>query len=96
MEDAKRVLARFSLDGVHIQDRSLTVPISGGAQTLTEALRSLDSEGVKLADVGLRRPTLDDVFLSLTGHVADHEGTTSTDVGEESGVNELVTTQEIR
>jgi ABC-2 type transport system ATP-binding protein len=36
-------------------------------------LRSLDSEGVKLRDVGLRRPTLDDVFLSLTGRMTDDE-----------------------
>ena len=49
----------------------MTAPISGGAETLTAALRALDSDGVKLRDVGLRRPTLDDVFLSLTGRVAD-------------------------
>ena len=96
MEDAQRVLARFSLDGLYIKDRSVTAPISGGAQTLTEVLRSLDSEGVKLADVGLRRPTLDDVFLSLTGHVAENEATTSTDINEDTGVNELVAMKETR
>jgi len=95
MEDAQRVLARFSVDGLYIRDRSVTAPISGGAQTLTEALRALDSEGVKLADVGLRRPTLDDVFLSLTGHVAENEGTTSTDINEGTGVNELVAMEEV-
>jgi ABC-2 type transport system ATP-binding protein len=71
IEDAKGVLARFSVGDLHIEDRTVTAPIAGGAQTLTEVLRSLDSEGVKLADVGLRKPTLDDVFLSLTGHVAE-------------------------
>ena len=40
---------------------------------LTEALRRLDEAGVALDDVGLRRPTLDDVFLSLTGHAAQDE-----------------------
>ncbi len=95
MEDAQRVLARFSVDGLYIRDRSVTAPISGGAQTLTEVLRALDSEGVKLADVGLRRPTLDDVFLSLTGHVAENEGTTSTDINEGTGVNELVAMEEV-
>ncbi len=95
MEDAQRVLARFSVDGLYIRDRSVTAPISGGAQTLTEALRALDSQGVKLADVGLRRPTLDDVFLSLTGHVAENEGTTSTDINEGTGVNELVAMEEV-
>ena len=73
MEDAQRVLARFSVDGLYIKDRSVTTPISGGAQTLTAALRSLETEGVQLRDAGLRRPTLDDVFLSLTGHVAEYE-----------------------
>ena len=72
MEDAQRVLTRFSLNGLHIKDRSITAPISRGTQALAEALRCLDSEGVKLRDAGLRRPTLDDVFLSLTGHVAEN------------------------
>ncbi len=74
MEDAQRVLARFSVGDLHIEDRTVITPVSGGAQTLTEALRSLDSHGVKLRDVGLRRPTLDEVFLSLTGHVAEQLG----------------------
>lgn len=49
----------------------VVVPIVGGAATLTHALRELDSAGVALRDVGLRRPTLDDVFLTLTGHTAE-------------------------
>ena len=73
MDDAQRVLARFAVGELHIEGRTVTAPVSGGAQTLTEVLRFLDSEGVKLADVGLRRPTLDDVFLSLTGRVAEYE-----------------------
>jgi len=36
-------------------------------------LRRLDAANIKLLDVGLRRPTLDDVFLSLTGHVAEQD-----------------------
>jgi ABC-2 type transport system ATP-binding protein len=70
VEAAQLVLNRFAVDHIHVEGRSLTAPVSGGAQTLTEALRELDSAGVKLADVGLRKPTLDDVFLSLTGHAA--------------------------
>ncbi len=51
--------------------RSLLMPISGGAAVLTDALRRLDAAQIVLDDVGLRRPTLDDVFLSLTGHGAE-------------------------
>jgi ABC-2 type transport system ATP-binding protein len=48
--------------------RRLVAPVTGGAKVLTEALRRLDAAGVELHDVALRRPTLDDVFLTLTGH----------------------------
>jgi ABC-2 type transport system ATP-binding protein len=50
---------------------SLVMPISGGAAVLTDALRRLDAAHIVLDDVGVRRPTLDDVFLSLTGSAAD-------------------------
>ena len=60
--------------------RSLLMPVSGGAAVLTDALRRLDEAQIVLDDVGLRRPTLDDVFLSLTGHAtgqADGQGNDS-------------------
>ncbi|WP_072806643.1 ATP-binding cassette domain-containing protein [Rhodococcoides yunnanense] len=46
----------------------LSVPAPGGASTLSEILRRIDSAGIDLADIALRRPSLDDVFLTLTGH----------------------------
>jgi ABC-2 type transport system ATP-binding protein len=50
----------------------ITVPVGGdGTSILTEAVRRLDAEQIKLADIALRRPSLDDVFLSLTGHAAE-------------------------
>ncbi|MGX2994953.1 ATP-binding cassette domain-containing protein [Streptomyces sp. JNUCC 64] len=51
--------------------RKLTVPVTGGAKLLAEVIRELDARGVEIDDIGLRRPTLDDVFLSLTGHLAE-------------------------
>ncbi|MGH8872344.1 MAG: ATP-binding cassette domain-containing protein [Acidimicrobiia bacterium] len=70
---AHEILARFAVGEIHIdqRNRGLTAPISGGAPILTQALRDLDARGVVVQDVGLRRPTLDDVFLTLTGHVAE-------------------------
>ncbi|MEU3050091.1 ATP-binding cassette domain-containing protein [Streptomyces sp. NPDC006984] len=51
--------------------RKLTVPVTGGAKLLAEVIRDLDARGVEIDDIGLRRPTLDDVFISLTGHAAE-------------------------
>jgi ABC-2 type transport system ATP-binding protein len=47
--------------------RRITVPVSGGSTALVAAVRELDQSGVVTEDVALRRPTLDDVFLRLTG-----------------------------
>ncbi|MFI1914933.1 ATP-binding cassette domain-containing protein [Nocardia sp. NPDC020380] len=56
----------------------LSIPAPDGAATLSDALRRLDGVGIELADIGLRRPSLDDVFLSLTGH----SGTPEIEAGE--------------
>ncbi|MFF2652047.1 ATP-binding cassette domain-containing protein [Streptomyces sp. NPDC058045] len=53
--------------------RKLTVPVTGGAKLLAEIIRELDARGIEIDDIGLRRPTLDDVFISLTGHAAEVE-----------------------
>jgi ABC-2 type transport system ATP-binding protein len=47
---------------------------SQGSQLLLEAVRRLDAAGVEVTGVGVRRPSLDDVFLALTGHLADADG----------------------
>ena len=51
--------------------RRVTVAASGGAQELVDVVRRLGEASIEVDDVGLRRPTLDDVFLTLTGHVAE-------------------------
>ena len=53
--------------------RMISAPVSTGATALIDTLRSLDSEGIHPLDVGLKRPSLDDVFLSLTGHAAEEK-----------------------
>ncbi|MFF5098778.1 MULTISPECIES: ATP-binding cassette domain-containing protein [Actinosynnema] len=70
---ASRALAPLAVGEVVLDERShrLLVPVAGGAQVLVEAVRRLDAEAVKVLDVGLRRPTLDDVFLALTGRAAE-------------------------
>ncbi|MFF3248011.1 ATP-binding cassette domain-containing protein [Streptomyces sp. NPDC002870] len=70
---AREVLLRFGKGDVAIAEhtRKLTVPVTGGAKLLAEVIRELDVRGVEIDDIGLRRPTLDDVFISLTGHAAE-------------------------
>jgi len=59
--------------------RRLTVPAVGGAQRLMQVLRDLDDEGIRIDDIGLRRPTLDDVFLAITGHAAQANDASTAD-----------------
>lgn len=56
--------------------RSFTVPYPAGAAGLAAAVRDLDGAGLALTDFSLRRPTLDDVFLQLTGHAVEEENGT--------------------
>jgi ABC-2 type transport system ATP-binding protein len=50
----------------------ITLPVGlDGTVILTEAVRRLDTAGIALADIALRKPSLDDVFLALTGHAAE-------------------------
>ena len=53
--------------------RMISAPVSTGATALIETLRSLDTAGIHPLDVSLKRPSLDDVFLSLTGHAAEEK-----------------------
>ncbi|MFD4865961.1 ATP-binding cassette domain-containing protein [Streptomyces sp. NPDC058412] len=73
MATAREVLAGFGKGETTVEEhtRKLTVPVSGGAKLLAEVIRELDGRGIEIDDIGLRRPTLDDVFISLTGHAAE-------------------------
>jgi ABC-2 type transport system ATP-binding protein len=51
--------------------RSVAVPVAEGAGVLADVVRQLDAADITIGDLALRRPTLDDVFLRLTGHVAE-------------------------
>lgn len=53
--------------------RRITVPVTGGTQSLLAAVRGLDDASIEVQDIGIRRPTLDDAFLSLTGHSAQDD-----------------------
>lgn len=56
---------------VRRQGRVVTLPVTDGAQLVPEVVRAMDAADIAIDDVAMRRPTLDDVFLNLTGHRAD-------------------------
>ncbi|MEO3810570.1 ATP-binding cassette domain-containing protein [Sphaerisporangium sp. B11E5] len=68
----RQALASLAVGDVRADDAALrlTIPVSDGTAALTIALGHLAAGGIAVRDAGLRRPTLDEVFLTLTGHQA--------------------------
>ena len=60
----------MSSEAPQIDEETLRVPVEQRTGAIMEAVRRLDDAGVGVEDLGVRRPTLDEVFLSLTGHEA--------------------------
>ena len=60
-------------------------PTGDGPTALRQVLDDLDAAGVTIHDIGLRRPTLDDVFLTLTGHTAEDHGDDGRDQDRDEG-----------
>jgi ABC-2 type transport system ATP-binding protein len=75
IQRAVEILSRDCQGEVTVDDhtRRLTAPTSAGAGALVQVVRDFDEAGLRIDDIGLRRPTLDDVFLSLTGHAAEED-----------------------
>ena len=75
IDQARELLARDAGEVPTLDEhtRKMTVPAHGGAQTLVQIVRDFDEAGIHIDDIGLRRPTLDDVFIALTGHAAEEE-----------------------
>jgi ABC-2 type transport system ATP-binding protein len=73
LERTTAALAPFGAEAPRVDaaTRSVTVPVEQGSARLLEAVRTLDGLGVAVTDVGLRRATLDEVFLALTGRTTD-------------------------
>ncbi|RDI61573.1 ATP-binding cassette domain-containing protein [Nocardia pseudobrasiliensis] len=70
---ARQALAGLAAGEIHLEPslRRITVPVDDGSQALVDAIARLNEHRVRIHDVGLRRPSLDDVFLTLTGHEAE-------------------------
>lgn len=78
-DPAETAAAAAAVDGIgseppRIEGRDkIYVPVATHVGIITEAVRRLDSANIKLSDLSIRRPTLDDVFMTLTGHAAEEE-----------------------
>lgn len=69
VDQAKQILAPIGVEPPTFDEQvgRIVMPVNGGSRDLASALAELDAAGIGVVDVGLRRPNLDDVFLSLTG-----------------------------
>lgn len=73
ISSAADILAKFGADVPHATQETgqITVSVNSGASVVADVVRQLDAAGIEISDIGLRQPTLDDVFLALTGHTAE-------------------------
>ena len=73
MNDAVQALRHYSIGEIQIDTdhRHIIVPVTQGSQILAAVVRDLDAAQISVDDLALRRPTLDDVFLTLTGRAAE-------------------------
>jgi ABC-2 type transport system ATP-binding protein len=68
LSGVSEVLAKVGHDPrVEAPTRRAYLPVDDGSSRLMQALRALDEQGIAVEDISLRRPTLDEVFLALTG-----------------------------
>ncbi len=85
--DAREVLSGLANGVIDVDEhsRQLVAPVAGGATALLEAVRAFDEKGVHILDIGVRRPTLDDVFLELTGRHAEADEASGATSGPDGG-----------
>jgi ABC-2 type transport system ATP-binding protein len=80
-EPAIAALAEMAAERPSLDDHTVRAPVRRRSGAIAEAVRRLDDAGVAIEDIALRRPTLDDVFIALTGHAAEEEAGAETGVG---------------
>jgi ABC-2 type transport system ATP-binding protein len=72
-DEVLEALAPIASDRPFVEDGSVHVPVAERRGTIADAVRRLDDIGIAIDDISVRTPTLDDVFLTLTGHAAEPE-----------------------
>ena len=89
LDAARDALAALATDDPRVDagNRRITLTVANGSQQLADAIRLLDARQIAVDDIGLRRPTLDEVFLGLVGG-APNPLTTTTDSSTDKPVLE--------
>ncbi len=69
------ILRPFAIGAIRTddQDALISIPVAKGVEALGAVMIELSTQNVEILDIGLRRPTLDDVFMELTGHKSQEE-----------------------
>jgi ABC-2 type transport system ATP-binding protein len=70
-DDAMAALTSIASDRPFIENGSVSVPVAQRRGTIADAVRRLDDAGIAIDDISVRTPTLDDVFLNLTGRATE-------------------------
>ena len=83
IEDARVVAAQVGSDSPEVYEETgqVVVTVDGGSSSLAEAVRRLDADNIEISDIALRQPTLDDVFLALTGKRVEGDGAEALSTG---------------
>jgi ABC-2 type transport system ATP-binding protein len=92
------ILRRISQEEVQVDEptRRVTAAVTGGVDILGQVLQRLREGECGIVDIGLRRPTLDDVFLSLTGHSAEEVAETDGEAPDESEAERVLEKEAVR
>ena len=69
------IVRPFAIGAIRTDDQEVlvSIPVSKGIEALGSAMAELTTQNIEIVDIGLRRPTLDDVFMELTGHKTQEE-----------------------
>ncbi len=80
LDAVAQVLAPVAAEAPRVDTdlQRVSASVEGGAEELSRVVRELDDRDIPVDDIGLRRPTLDEVFLALTGQPLDADGTDDT------------------
>jgi len=75
LASVEAIVRPFAIGAIRIEEQEalISIPVAKGVEALGSVMSELSAQNVEIVDIGLRRPTLDDVFMELTGHKTQEE-----------------------